>query len=734
MASDTAICLGQTVTLNGKGASTYRWNNNAQNGVPIAPLSSIQYTVTGTDTNNCSNTASIIVYVFNLPNVSAHASAMSICNGSSVTLYGDSASTYVWSNSAQDRIAFTPPATNTYTVTGTDENGCSNTSSLTINVNPNPNPQIDTNGITTFCQGNNVVLSSSIAGTYLWSNFDTTQGVTISVSGNYSLTVTDANGCSGSSLPMAVRVDSLPTPVIDSNGPTSFCTGDSVILFSSISGTYLWSTSEVTRSIIVQTSGNYMLTVTNANECIGIANPVSVNINPLPAISAIASDTSICLGETVILNGEGASTYSWNNSAQNGVPIAPPSSVRYTVTGTDTNNCSNKASVIIYVFDLPNVSAHASAMSICNGSSVTLYGDSASTYTWSNSAQDGIAFTPPATNTYTVTGTDGNGCNNTSSLTINVNQNPNPQIDTNGATTFCQGSNVVLSSSIAGTYLWNNFDTTQRVTISVSGNYSLTVTDSNGCSGSSLPITVRVDSLPLPVIYSNGPTTFCNGDSVILFSSISGAYLWSTSEVTRSIIVDGPGNYMLTVIDAKGCVGMANPINIVVNPLPIVSLDTFNSVFNNTPSFQLGGGNPDGGSYSGEGVINGIFNPSSAGVGSHTITYTYVDGNGCADSVTRNILVLDYVGIGVIESGLSVVIYPNPNNGTFKVILKSEFGSNVGLSFMNSVGQIIYTQSYELKIGMLNQDFDLPISASGVYLLRLYIDGKFVFRKITITK
>jgi hypothetical protein len=152
----------------------------------------------------------------------------------------------------------------------------------------------------------------------------------------------------------------------------------------------------------------------------------NVSINPLPIVTANSFSPS-CAGSMGCLTGGGAATYAWTGpcgfSSTVQSPCFPYSMAcqcAYSLTGIDGNGCQNSATVCISVNPLPTVTANSTASVICVGQSVTLNGGGASTYTWSGSVSDGVAFTPTVTDTYTVTGTDANGCMNMSSISVTV--------------------------------------------------------------------------------------------------------------------------------------------------------------------------------------------------------------------------------------------------------------------------------------------------------------------------
>ncbi|MBA3899439.1 MAG: T9SS type A sorting domain-containing protein, partial [Bacteroidetes bacterium] len=209
------ICIGDSVTLTGSGASTIIWDNNVDDTVPFAPSTTETYTVTGTDANNCSSTDSVTVVVNLLPIVEANVSASAVCEGEQVTLMGSGADTYTWdNNNVIDNVPFVPLSTLSYIVTGVDTNNCSNTDQITVTVNPLP-IVIANATATAVCFGDDVTLSGSGADSYFWTN-----GVTDSVAFNptatlsYMVTGTDANNCSNTD-EITITVNPLPDVTLE---------------------------------------------------------------------------------------------------------------------------------------------------------------------------------------------------------------------------------------------------------------------------------------------------------------------------------------------------------------------------------------------------------------------------------------------------------------------------------------------------------------------------------------
>jgi uncharacterized delta-60 repeat protein len=194
--NNQTICTGGSVTLSATGGTNYIWNNNVNNGVAFTPNVTNTYIVTGTNTNGCSDSDQVIVTVNPLPIVNA-GNDQTVCAGSTVTLLATGASNYVWNNSVNNGVTFTPNVTNTYIVTGTNTNGCSDSDQVTVTVNPLP--IVNAGQDQSLCLGNMVTLSGSGANYYSWTNnVQNNIPFSPSITQSYSVTGTDNNNCSAS--------------------------------------------------------------------------------------------------------------------------------------------------------------------------------------------------------------------------------------------------------------------------------------------------------------------------------------------------------------------------------------------------------------------------------------------------------------------------------------------------------------------------------------------------------
>lgn len=211
---------------------------------------------------------------------------LTFCAGGNVNLTSSSGINYQWSNGATTQVLNATVGAD-YTVTVTHPNGCSNLSAKKkVTVNANPVPVITPGGPTTFCDGGTVSLNAGSFASYLWSNGASVQTIIADTTGTFTVTVTNANSCIGTSAPVSTLENALPAATITVTGPTTFCAGDSVKLTANGSTfTYQWrkganNIAGATAKIYYpKTQGSYTVRVTNANGCSKISAAVAVTVN-----------------------------------------------------------------------------------------------------------------------------------------------------------------------------------------------------------------------------------------------------------------------------------------------------------------------------------------------------------------------------------------------------------------------------------------------------------------------
>ncbi|MCD0470042.1 T9SS sorting signal type C domain-containing protein [Flavobacterium sp. JAS] len=476
----------------------------------------------------------------------------------------------------------------TYTTTY-GGNFYTNSKTISVTVNSKPlAPTITPSGVTTFCEGGGVTLTSSAGTGYSWSTGATTQSIAATTSGSYTVQVSNASGClSLASAGTTVTVNPKPAPpTISASGPITFCTGGSVTLTSTSGTSYLWSTGATTQSIAVTTSGSYTVQVTSASGCqSAVSAATAVTVNPKPGTPTIAASgsTTFCEGGSVTLTSIAATSYLWSTGATT-QSIVVTTSGSYTVQVANASGCQSLASSATAVTVNPKpatpIISASGPITFCTGGSVTLTSSAGTSYLWSTGATtQSIAVS--TSGSYTVQITNALGCQSLASTATIVTVNPKPAaptISASGSTTLCEGGSVTLTSSVGTSYLWSTGATTQSIAVSTSGSYTVQITNALGCqSAASAPTAVTVNPKPAtPTISASGPTTFCSGDSVTLTSTSGTSYLWSTGATTQSIVVTTSGSYSVQVTNASGCQSLASAVT-TVTVKSILSLPT---VFN----------------------------------------------------------------------------------------------------------------------------------------------------------
>ena len=645
---DPEFCEGGSVELSTGAASLYSWSTGEITQSIIVSTSG-KYAVSVTDANGCDSPVSdsVTITVNPLPVkpvVTANGPA-EFCEGGSVELTTAAMDSYQWST-METTQSITVDASGDYTVTVTDSNSCQSEESdpFTVTVNPLPaKPAITVTGDTRFCEGGSVDLTTDIMDGYLWNTGETTQSISVSSVGKYTVVVTDVNSCeSPASDSVEIIVDPLPgKPVITANGATEFCDGGSVELVSENADSYAWSTGETTQNIIVSTSGKYVVTVTDANNCVSpVSDTLEVVVHSLPAKPDISysGDTELCEGEEIELSTAVMSSYLWS-TGQTTQSITVNTSGSYNVIVTDDNSCQSPVSDDISVTVIsnplkPSVTINGDT-EFCEGESVELISESGDSYLWSNGATT-ASITVAEAGEYSVQVSNASGCTSPASDPVTVSVNPlpgKPVITASGPLDFITGDSVILTSTSAENYFWSNSATTMSVIVKESGTYTVFVTDINSCESQvSDPVSVTVsDYYPAPEITYTGNTEFCSGESLELICEAASSYAWSTGDTTRSIVVDAAGSYSVRTFDSAGRESLeSDPVIITVLELPEFSVSlTDVSCYGSDDGMAVAVTGPGVFTYNwSTGSIESQVTSLAAGTYSLGIT----DSNGCSDS------------------------------------------------------------------------------------------------------
>lgn len=670
---NTTLCNGQTATLSAsQNYSSYQWSTGATSK-SITVSTAGTYTLTVTSANGCTATAAPVVISTSIPDVTISASGpLTWCGSGSVTLSVPTYSSYLWSTGATTQ-SIVVTTSGTYSCTVTDANGCTGASNaVTVTAGSSLSPNISSSNGIYLCSGQSTVLSTTQSfQSYQWSTGDTTSTITVTQSGTYTVTVTDASGCTGVSSPFTVTAVSSLSPTITAGSATKFCTGGFVVLsVTEPYATYQWSNGATTQSITVTTSGTYSCTVSNGSSCSGTSNSITVSVVSSldkPVITTSVGGNTWCESENAFMTTTATGyTYQWSKGNTN---LAGATNINYT---------------------------------------------------------------PTSGGTYKVQITDNAGCTKKSDgYTITINKNPTPTITVTGGTTICHGQTTTLSANKDySSYLWNTGATTKSITVGTLGttSYTLSVTDSNGCTGTTGATTVVVHPKPEATITASGPLSFCDGGSVTLTANQASSYKWSNGKTTQSISVTASGNFSVTITDANGCKDTSDAVTVTewILPEPTITLTGPATFCSSTPSTL----STITGSYTYQwhkgssnvaGATNRTYQPTSSGTYKVTIT----DVNGCTkrSAVGVSVTVNNCRESEYTEPEVhSLVIYPNPASGTFylQTSLFRQAEPYYQLEIFNPMGQLVLSERIVVPAESSELRIDLSGTlADGIYLLQV---------------
>ncbi len=628
------VCMENAVQLTATGGGTYSWSgpggftSTDQSPIVAAPAAAGTYTVTVT-VGAFTATASTIVDIYTMPTVTAMSNSP-VPYGQPINLAATSVptySSYAWSgpnsfsSNSQYPVVTSGAATGgTYSVTVTDDHGCTKSASTAVTAQP-PAPCSVTGtigGPTVLCEGDTLNMTSSGGKFYAWSG---PNGWTSAVqnpyitdvapihSGTYSVTVTGADGSCTDVKTLTLLVNPRPRPAPSATDST-VCAGQKIELFAQTGtgGTFMWTgpnsfSSAVQNPVIPNATtamtGLYFVKMTSTTGgCTG-RDSVFITVDPSPILAD--ATTAICAGQstdlTALVPGYAAfSNKTWKKGTVGGPTESSPASVSpaattdYFLLVTNDAGCVDTAKITVTVNPLPTPTATATPATgqICAGQPLLLNATGGGTYSWSGpssftstAASPSVStITTAGTGTYFVTVTSAAGCSAVANVAVSV-------IEVTAAATgapACAGGDIVLGATGGGSYSWsgpNSFaSTAQNPTItgadfSKAGIYTVTVTSATG--GCTDVATVNITVTP---VGATATTTapVCEGQSFQLFANNGGtSYSWtgpnSFASTAQNPVVTGAtaamsGTYNLTVSGSGGCTGTAS-VAVVINPLPI---------------------------------------------------------------------------------------------------------------------------------------------------------------------
>jgi N-acetylneuraminic acid mutarotase len=566
-----AICSGSSFTMVPTGANTYTFTGG---GPVVGPSANTSYSVTGTNVLGCVSAAPAVanVTVNPLPVISANNGT--VCSGSVYTIVPSGAATYTYSSGSP---MVTPSSNTTYSIFGTSAQGCisSNTAVITVSVNPVPSISV---GSGTICEGSLFVLNPSGGLTYTYSGGSAS--VNPLVSTTYSVTGTNAFGCVS---PVAAisNVTVYPAPVVSVNSAT-ICEGQTFTIIPTGAASYSFSGGSNVVSPLVTTF--YAVLGVSPLGCVS-TNPAmsSVVVKALPGV-VINGLPAICSGQINTISASGANSYTWStNATVPTITVSPLVNTVYTVMGLGANGCAGSASLSVEVNPIPAITVNSG--SICPGSIFHITPGGALTYTYSGGTN---VVSPLVTTSYSVTGTDANGCISTMPAVSTVSVINFISISVSGQTAACAGSAVSLTVTGAGNYNWSTGDIADIITPTPTANTTYTVIGFDGTCSDTAYISVTVNMLPA-ITLTTSSQVICMGENVTLTASGAATYTWNTGGSGAVIVVSPSINATYTVIgeDANTCTNQT-VLHQLVNPCTDVESLAKNDILSVYPNPNTG--------------------------------------------------------------------------------------------------------------------------------------------------
>ena len=690
------VCPGATtgtataVVTGGVAPFTYAWSNGG-NTVSISNLGAGTYSVTITDANGCTATASATINQSPAITINING-ASTVCspntgNATAAVVGGVPPYTFNWSNGATTQTIMGLGA-GTYTVTVTDANGCTANKSITINV-VTLTATITKQDVLCFGQNTGSATVAVVGGTmpytYAWSNGANTATANNLLAGTYSVTVTDANGCT---VTTSTTIIQPPNLVVTINATNLVCEGvNAGTATANATGgtppyTYLWNTGATTQTISNLGAGTYTVTVTDANGCTKTA---STTINLAPAIVLNIEATEIVCGpenageaSVTVTGGKAPFTFLWSNGGNTNTIESLPSGT-YKVTVTDANGCQAVAEAVIKVVSDFTISAVPRNV-LCNGDNsgsilVAASGGSAPySYVW-NTGATGPEILNLVAGTYSVTVTDANGCSVSQSITIT--QPPLLVLTAVKTNVTCAGANdgTATATAVGGTapysFAWSNGQTGASLSNLVPGNYTVTVTDANFCTKTAAVSITQPNQLSVNI---NATNILCAGvNNGTATATVSGgtapfSYTWSNGATTQTISGLAAGTYTVTVTDQNECSGTAmvtitQPTALQLN-FTVNNIICTNQSIGTITALVTGGTMPYSYSWS-----NGATTATIANLPAGSYSLTVTDANGCQLTGNAGVAQLPNLTVSATKTDANCF---GANDGTAMVVASGD--------------------------------------------------------------
>lgn len=747
------------LTVSGNTAPySYAWSNGSTSATNDN-IAAGSYDVTITDVNGCSTSDSYTLTQPDSITITLDSTNGILCNGDATGAIFTSVSggvapyTFAWSNTTQTTEDITGLDGGIFEVTVTDNNNCTKTMSVTIAepavlaITLDSTHNVSCNGAADGA-GFTSVTGGTAPYTFAWSNTaQTTEDISGLSPGTYDVTVTDVNGCSDQTQVVITEPTVLSASLVSSSDANCYNSEDGEIVVAGNGGTapyaYSWSNGATTANNSNIGDGTYAVTITDDNGCT-ITDSYSISEPTLLGAAIVNIDSVTCYdlsdGSVEVSANGGTTPYQYTWSAGSGNEInSGLMAGTYSVTITDDNGCDT---ILTATVDQPD-----SISITISGTDLFCFEDSTGTatatasggtgtlvYSWSNN-ETGMNISTLSSGSYTVTVSDANGCANDASVALTEPTVLSASTDVLSEP-LCNGdeTGIIMATGDGGTLpytiAWSNADTTFTISELGAGNYTATITDSNGCSNSITDTISQPEALTLALDVTNAICSYDTNGSIE--AAVGGgtspySYSWSTGDSTNMIEELVVGTYAVTITDTNGCsiidsadvdyISDALPLNLpseaaVCKPF-YITLDAgleassyLWSTGDTTSSIQ---------------VYNG---------GLYGLVVSNADG--CVSTDTTLVYEESCVGIDEVEDNLDVTIYPNPNRGAFTLNIENVNADRVSVKFTSLDGKIVSDQFIQLSSGSATEEFRFSTIGKGIYFMTIRSETQSITKRVII--
>ncbi|MBI5645584.1 MAG: hypothetical protein HY962_01525 [Ignavibacteriae bacterium] len=576
--SSLVLCASDSVTLTAHPApASYRWSTGESTRA-ITVHAPGSYSVIVDDGSGCRDSVAVLV-TRNTKSGPRLGGSYILCDRGVFGLdAGSGYAHYLWSTGDTTR-AILVNRTGRYSLRVIDSNGCVYVDSCTVVAGQAPTPVIS--GRSVFCAGDSTILDVG-AGyvSCVWSTGDTGRSLRVTKSGLYSVTVRNANGCEGT-VSVLVKVGGANASI---QGRVYLCNDTTQLTVYPAFTSYRWSTGDTSRVLRVHRPGLYSVLVTDS---LGCSATVQTLVQDLPRlVPTVQGSGYLCAGDSADLRvREDADTYLWSTGdTTRAIRIGAPGT--YTVRVSKTGYCDGFSTIVVRFAEKP-VPSISGRKRVCSGDTTTYVTVSAGGITRQWRVVGGVVLGPAADDSVIVHWNspgdrrlvllevnDTTGCRDSLEFGVTVIAAPSPRISPTGDVTLCEGDSLLLDagSGLAG-YMWSDGRTSSRIVVRESGVYSVTVTDSSGCTGTSESVRVRVTAAPH--IHIQGPGSVCRnsrvqyvvqtGDSVeVTWIATGGTIAGPTDSSAVTVVHPTVGVYRIIAIARKQGCSFSDTLDVVV--------------------------------------------------------------------------------------------------------------------------------------------------------------------------